>query len=221
MKAESVSYSRKVSFDQFCNEEFRVTYEVEEGDDISTVMDKALNAVVDALDRSKGQRELVRELEDKKVAACSRRGNTKHIRRQRVRRRGTRARNGELRKTMKKTVHEVLEQGRMTTCPRASTPAHGMNGAFVVWKGKTRVILLVSNGEGWDHVSVQVHERGNRRRLPSCEEMCWVKEVCFEPDEVAMQFHPSKFRYVNTHPYVLHLWRPQQERIPTPPIEFV
>jgi len=31
-----------------------------------------------------------------------------------------------------------------------------------------------------------------------------------------MQIHPRKSEYVNCHPYVLHLWRPINQVIPTP-----
>lgn len=54
-------------------------------------------------------------------------------------------------------------------------------------------------------------------RCPKWNEMCIIKEMFFEDDEVVMQLHPKKEDYVNDHPYCLHLWKPQEVEIPTPP----
>jgi hypothetical protein len=77
---------------------------------------------------------------------------------------------------------------------------------------KTPVRIIFSWGGGWDHVSVSYPER-----CCDWEEMCEVKDMFFRDDECAVQYHPPKSDYVNLHPYVLHLWRPQNERIPMPP----
>ena len=66
------------------------------------------------------------------------------------------------------------------------------------------LFIIVSDGGGWDHVSV--HAEG---RCPTWEEMCRVKELFFKDDETVMQIHPAKADYINHHPYTLHLWRPQ------------
>jgi hypothetical protein len=63
----------------------------------------------------------------------------------------------------------------------------------------------------WDHVSVSTHTR-----VPTWEEMCFVKELFFEDDEAVMQLHPPKKDYVNHHPHCLHLWRPTHTEIPLP-----
>jgi hypothetical protein len=36
-----------------------------------------------------------------------------------------------------------------------------------------------------------------------------------------IQYHPSKDRYVNTNENCLHLWKPINEDLPTPPIILV
>jgi hypothetical protein len=66
-------------------------------------------------------------------------------------------------------------------------------------------------GAHWDHVSVSA-----QGRCPTWEEMCFVKDAFFYPDEVAMQLHPVR-EYINNHPFCLHLWRPSNEEIPLPP----
>jgi hypothetical protein len=51
--------------------------------------------------------------------------------------------------------------------------------------------------------------------------MAWVKDQFFEPGEAVMQLHPPRDQYVNNHPYCLHMWRPQREAIPLPPVTMV
>lgn len=63
----------------------------------------------------------------------------------------------------------------------------------------------------WDHVSVSTPVR-----CPTWEEMCFIKDLFFEPHEVAAQLHPVK-DYINNHPFCLHLWRPLDVVIPLPP----
>ena len=73
-------------------------------------------------------------------------------------------------------------------------------------------------GPPFDHVSVSVGPRGGKeRRCPTWEEMCWIKDQFFEPEELVVQYHPPKSAYVNAHPYCLHLWRPVGVEIPLPP----
>ncbi len=130
---------------------------------------------------------------------------------------------------MKPDAHKRIERFRIREGRLASDERYGNNGAFMLPvpdKGglalqetyhKARVLgVVVSDGEGWDHVSVSL-----QNRCPTWDEMCFIKELFFEPHEVAMQLHPAKADYVNHHPYCLHLWRPQDKRIPLPPVEFV
>lgn len=76
--------------------------------------------------------------------------------------------------------------------------------------------VIASWGEGWDHVSVSTPTR-----CLSWMEMEYIRRVFFEDHETVMQIHPPVSDYVNVHPYCLHLWRPQNQSIPTPPLEFV
>jgi hypothetical protein len=89
----------------------------------------------------------------------------------------------------------------------------GDNG-FAAACGPLRVIA--SWGSGWDHVSVSRADR-----CPTWEEMHAVKAALFSPEECAVQYHPPQSRYVDCHPYCLHLWRPQRQQLPQPPLEYV
>ena len=94
-----------------------------------------------------------------------------------------------------------------------SNSQDGANGLFFIPTQKHRMLkVIVSNGLGWDHVSVSLADR-----TPTWDEMCAVKDIFFEPNETVVQFHPRAEEYVNNHPYCLHLWRSQTEIHELPP----
>lgn len=76
--------------------------------------------------------------------------------------------------------------------------------------------VMAGRGLGWEHVSVSLPFR-----CPTWAEMCAIKRLFFEPDEVVVQYHPAEAEYVNFHPYCLHMWRPYEATLPTPPTECV
>jgi hypothetical protein len=82
------------------------------------------------------------------------------------------------------------------------------------------LMILATGGLGWFHVSVhawlQVGKRF-RQRTPLWEEMCFVKGLFWDDEDVVMQLHPRRSEYVNLHAHTLHLWQPQHQEIPTPP----
>lgn len=100
----------------------------------------------------------------------------------------------------------------------ASTEDDGNNGAFFIPNvlGQVPLKIIASDGEGWEHVSVSLHHR-----TPTWEEMCKVKALFWDDEDVVMQLHPAKSQYVNNHRYCLHLWRPIGQDIPTPPQQLV
>lgn len=63
-------------------------------------------------------------------------------------------------------MFHVHEEHRMKTGPLASTSEKGNNGAFAVHplRGGRWLLCIVSDGMGWEHVSVHVQEydRGGR-----------------------------------------------------------
>ncbi len=76
--------------------------------------------------------------------------------------------------------------------------------------------VVISNGDGWEHVSVSL-----KGRCPRWQEMCYIKSLFWDDEEVVVQYHPKKSEYVNLHPHCLHLWKPIGIDIPTPPKEMV
>lgn len=86
------------------------------------------------------------------------------------------------------------------------------NGAFQFKIKGSPTFVIASNGAGWEHVSVS-----HNNRIPSWEEMCIIKDMFFEDEEVVMQLHPKKSEYINCNVFCLHLWKPIGIDIPTPP----
>lgn len=106
---------------------------------------------------------------------------------------------------MRPEPNQRLEPYRLTVGDMAS-PA-GVNwGCFTVTTSGGALLRIISSGNdplyGWEHVSVSVADR-----IPTWEEMCLVKTMFWEDEETVFQFHPARNKYVNFHPYVLHLWR--------------
>ena len=79
-----------------------------------------------------------------------------------------------------------------------------------------RLKVIVGDGLGWDHVSVS-----HPKKMPSWDEMSWVKNLFFADDECVVQYHPKAEDYVNYHPNCLHMWRQQDNDFPMPPKECV
>jgi hypothetical protein len=89
-------------------------------------------------------------------------------------------------------------------------------GWFLVPYQGVTLKVIVSEGLGWDHVSVST-----RSRCPTWEELEHIRRLFFRDDETVMQLHVPAAVHVNVHPFTLHLWRPQDQTIPVPPIEMV
>ena len=83
-------------------------------------------------------------------------------------------------------------------------------------KDRPRMAVIASWAGGWEHVSVSL-----KKRCPTWEEMCMVKDIFWGEDECVVEFHPPKKDYVNVMPYCLHLWRKIGENAELPPKEFV
>lgn len=99
----------------------------------------------------------------------------------------------------------VLQKGYDGGCGEIYFPAQ-----------KEPMLVIWSFGEGWDHVSVSY-----RKRTPTWDEMCKVKDMFFNEEETVVQYHPKKSEYKNLHEHCLHLWRKQGKEIELPPSRLV
>ncbi len=91
--------------------------------------------------------------------------------------------------------------------------------------GPDYYFLQFSWGLGWEHASLSRWKAGPRNLrlplVPTWEDMCWLKEILWEDEELVVQYHPRKSEYVNHMDNVLHLWRPTDQEMPSPPPIFV
>lgn len=58
-----------------------------------------------------------------------------------------------------------------------------------------------ADGKRWLHVSCS-----KPNRLPDWDDLVLVKETFIGRERMAIQVIPPRSKYVNDHPYVLHLW---------------
>jgi hypothetical protein len=125
-----------------------------------------------------------------------------------------------------KPSFEHLSKYRIRTGPLGSDNSAGCQGAFEIpFKNNTIILqIIASNGidgefkTGWEHVSLKAKVKGSSHwRCPTWEEMSYIKDLFWNDNETVIQFHPSKSSYINTHPAVLHLWKPFGIEIPLPP----
>lgn len=93
---------------------------------------------------------------------------------------------------------------------------NGTNGIFRIPCKNVILTVVASDGCDYDHVSVSLPDR-----IPTWDEMCFIKNIFFEDEEIALQYHPAKSKYINEYEFCLHLWRPQKENIPMPNIFMV
>ena len=124
---------------------------------------------------------------------------------------------------MRKSFHQIIENGRIRTGVMASKTGE-RNGAFHVQRrGTPDKLTIISSdgkwwneerlpGEPWEHVSISTPDR-----CPTWQEMSWVKSMFFEDTETVVEFHVPKADHIKFHPFVLHLWRLTKSAFPMPP----
>ena len=113
----------------------------------------------------------------------------------------------------------VPESTRRRDGPMPWASGTGNNGCFEMasmMPGR-HLLMIASDGQGWEHVSVHVEDAKGRAKIPLWEEMCSIKNIFWDADDCVVQFHPPESDYVNVHKTVLHLWRPQGVDLPRPP----
>lgn len=81
---------------------------------------------------------------------------------------------------------------------------------MVQWHDISGNVIFGYNEAGMmEHVSFSC---SNKKKIPSWEQMCRLKDMFFKQDEMAVQIHPRGDRYVhgvNGLGNVMHLWRPK------------
>lgn len=103
---------------------------------------------------------------------------------------------------------------RVRTGMFSSNDDAGFNGFFRLAVNGEWLKIIASDGYGWQHVSVS---KESGQQVPNWGHMSAIKELFWGDDVWVVQFHPARSEYVNNHPGVLHLWRPTEAQLPTPP----
>lgn len=104
-----------------------------------------------------------------------------------------------------------LNKNRERASTWATKDSDGTKGMFE-WMSGGYFFRVLSTGDdpeccvgGWEHVSVSKRQ-GKKMRMPTWEDMAFVKNLFWGEDETVVQFHPKKSEYVNFYD-VLHLWK--------------
>lgn len=83
----------------------------------------------------------------------------------------------------------------------ARAPMQG--GNITLNNGHAGTFVVGFDEGGMEHVSVQLY-----KRIPTWDEMCEIKDIFWDEEEMVVQIHPKKSQYVNITD-ALHLWRPK------------
>ncbi len=95
---------------------------------------------------------------------------------------------------------------------KAETENDGMGGRYFDKQSGKYLNFIFSYQMGWEHLSVSTPSK-----CPTWEQMCRMKDIFWNKDECCVEYHPKEEDYVNNHPYCLHIWKPTDVEIPTPP----
>jgi len=80
-------------------------------------------------------------------------------------------------------------------------------GAASTWRNYKKLLLVLGSveekddGKKWLHISVS-----HRRRMPSYEEMCYVKKHWIGDEHKAIEVHAPVEEHFNFHEHCRHLW---------------
>jgi len=111
------------------------------------------------------------------------------------------------------------------------SPAGARYGAFQIKMSGEHYAVIADDGcggeggdkTGWEHVSVRalVDPTLRMSRIPTWREMCRIKSLFWNDDEVVVQYHVDGDEKIDVHPCVLHLWRPVDGVFPMPDSKMV
>lgn len=75
------------------------------------------------------------------------------------------------------------------------------------------LFIIVGTLDEWEFVQVTAADR-----CPTWDEMKWLKDCCWDAEDVCFQLHPAASRYINKSEFSLWIWRPTTTEIPQPPL---
>jgi len=112
---------------------------------------------------------------------------------------------------------QVVEEARIREGDFASSPGDRFGAFKFMGPCGMDLVVLADDGQDtrWEHVSV------SGRRIPNWSEMCFIKDLFWDPEACVVQYHPPMSRHVNNMPTCLHLWRHRDVGFPQPPDDLV
>ena len=117
-------------------------------------------------------------------------------------------------------MFKVPNQFRIREGQVGSNDSVGKQGAFQFTSNASsrELFAIASEGKGWEHVSVSM-----KGKTPNWDEMCQVKALFWDDEDIVVQYNPKNSQYVNQHNHCLHMWSPTRpwERLPIPSMVLV
>lgn len=109
-----------------------------------------------------------------------------------------------------KTIEEIKKTPNLFI--EAEADNDGMGGRYYDKINNKWLNFIFSYQMGWEHLSVSMPSR-----TPTWDQMCMMKDIFWNEDEACVEYHPRKEDYVNMHKHCLHIWKPTNTELPTPP----
>lgn len=109
-----------------------------------------------------------------------------------------------------KSIEEIKRTPNLII--EAETDNDGMGGKYYDKYSNKWLNFIFSYQLGWEHLSVSMPGK-----TPSWDQMCVMKNIFWNEDEACVEYHPKKEEYVNDHEHCLHIWKPTEVELPTPP----
>lgn len=109
-----------------------------------------------------------------------------------------------------KSIEEIKQTRNLFI--EAEAANGGMGGYYYDSISGKNLNFIFSYQMGWEHLSVSMPSR-----TPTWDMMCRMKDIFWNKDEACVEYHPKEEDYVNMHKHCLHIWRPTDVELPTPP----
>jgi hypothetical protein len=109
-----------------------------------------------------------------------------------------------------KTIEEIRKTPNLFI--EAEAKNDGIGGKYYDKYSGKYLNFIFSYQLGWEHLSVSMPNK-----TPSWDQMCVMKDIFWNKNETCVEYHPKEEDYVNNHKHCLHIWRPAEQELLTPP----
>lgn len=109
-----------------------------------------------------------------------------------------------------KTIEEIRKTPNLFI--EAEAENDGIDGKYYDKYSGKYLNFIFSYQLGWEHLSVSMPGK-----TPTWDQMCVMKDIFWNKNETCIEYHPKEEDYVNNHEHCLHIWKPTEQELPTPP----